>query len=568
MKLNNSRVRVLLAIVVLVGLALLFRVFIVQVQESSVYVLAADSQHNRQGTAPFNRGNIFFTKKDGVKVSAATVQSGFMLIINPSRITNPEEVYEKLVKVLPDLDKDNFLFRANKKTDPYEEILRKIDTSTADSIEALELPGVEIFRDRWRIYPGDDMGSHVLGFVGYKGDELVGRYGLEQYYEDNLKRKKEAAYVNFFVNIFSNIKDAVPGDAEEGDIVTTIEPSVQAYLESSIDDIQETWSSEFTGGIIIDPKTGEIYAMANTPTFNPNTFSAVKDQSIFSNQLVESVFEMGSIMKPLTLAAGINEGVITPSSTYFDNGFIKLDGETVSNYDKIGRGLINMQTVLNESLNTGAAHVALLLEHDKFTEYFKNFGLGEKTGVDLPNEAQGLVKNLDAGRDLENATASFGQGIAISPITMVRALSTLANGGVLITPHLVKEIEYKSGLTEVKSFSEGRRVISQETSDAMSTMLVKTVDSSLIEGHISIPHFSIAAKTGTAQIPDPVNGGYYNDRFLHSFFGYFPAHDPEFLVFLYTYYPKDIRFSSETLPIPFMNIAKFLIHYYEVPPDR
>jgi len=182
-----------------------------------------------------------------------------------------------------------------------------------------------------------------------------------------------------------------------------------------------------------------------------------------------------------------------------------------------------------------------------------------------------LVANLKSTRDLEYAQASFGQGIALTPIVTVRALSALANGGTLITPHLVREIRYKIGTNKKVNYpseEERGRVISPETSEEISRMLTEVVDRTLREGRVRFENYSVAAKTGTAQIAKAGGGGYYDDRYLHSFFGYFPSYDPQFLVFLYTYNPRDVQYASETLTDTFINITKFLINYYNVPPDR
>jgi cell division protein FtsI/penicillin-binding protein 2 len=227
--------------------------------------------------------------------------------------------------------------------------------------------------------------------------------------------------------------------------------------------------------------------------------------------------------------------------------------------------------VLNKSLNTGAAFMASRIGSKKFNTYMLKFGLDEITGIDLPNEGNSLVSNLKTNRELETAQASFGQGIALTPIVTVRALSALANGGTLITPHLTKEIKYKLGPTKTISYpkEENReRVISAETSAEISRILTEVVDRSLRDGQVRLENYSVAAKTGTAQIAKPETGGYYDDRYLHSFFGYFPAYEPEFLVFLYTYYPKGVRYASETLTDSFMDITKFLINYYNIAPDR
>lgn len=226
-----------------------------------------------------------------------------------------------------------------------------------------------------------------------------------------------------------------------------------------------------------------------------------------------------------------------------------------------------MQEVLNQSLNTGSVFVMQSIGQEKFKDYMLGYGIGEKTGIDLPSEISGLVKNLNDGKEVEYATASFGQGIAFTPIEAARAFSTLANGGYLITPHLAKELKYTTGLKNKLEWPKGRQVIGEKASDEITAMLVNVVDKALLGGTVKMEHYSIAAKTGTAQMSSP-QGGYYEDRYLHSFFGYLPAYDPKFLIFLYNVYPKGAQYASHTLTNPFINMAKFLIDYYNVPPDR
>ncbi|NDB61832.1 penicillin-binding protein 2, partial [bacterium] len=180
----------------------------------------------------------------------------------------------------------------------------------------------------------------------------------------------------------------------------------------------------------------------------------------------------------------------------------------------------------------------------------------------------GIIKNLITGRDVEIATISYGQGIALTPIQTVRALSILANGGKLVTPHIAKSIEYVDGNQVDLTFPKPRQVLEKETTDDVTDMLINVVDKALKKGQVKMERYSIAAKTGTAQIADPVNGGYYSDRYLHSFFGYFPAYNPKFIVFLYHVYPKGAEFASETLTDPFIQLTKLLINYYNIIPDR
>ena len=194
-------------------------------------------------------------------------------------------------------------------------------------------------------------------------------------------------------------------------------------------------------------------------------------------------------------------------------------------------------------------------------------GINEKTGIELPNEAKNLVENLESPRDIEHATASFGQGIAITPISAIRALAAVANGGTLVKPHLVRRIEYTTGLKTETKIEEGRQVIRKETSEELARMLTYSVDNVLLGGTLKLPHYSVAAKTGTAQIPNPEGGG-YSDKVLHSFVGYFPSYNPRFIILLFMVNPHGAQYGSETLSIPFMDLTKFLINYYEVAPDR
>ncbi len=226
-----------------------------------------------------------------------------------------------------------------------------------------------------------------------------------------------------------------------------------------------------------------------------------------------------------------------------------------------------MQEVLNQSLNTGAVHVMQLLGKDRFRAYFRNFGFGEKTGIDVPGELAGLTDNLESTREVEYATAAFGQGIAVTPIAMTRALASLGNGGLILRPYLVDEIRFKTLERDQTESTLVRRVISERTSEDVTRMLVTVFDKALAGGKFKMDRYSIAAKTGTAQMSNPA-GGYYDDRYLHSFFGYFPAYDPHYIVFLYIVYPKQVQYASETLSEPFANMAKFLINYYHIPPDR
>jgi cell division protein FtsI/penicillin-binding protein 2 len=567
--LKKGRITLLGILICAFALMLAGRLYYLQVIRSDEYLDQADRQYVRKGTALFDRGTIFMTDKNGKRVSAATLKTGYIVAVEPRKIIQPEDVVNGLSGIL-EFDEEELLATIEKTSDPYEEVAKRVDESVGDRIENLELKGVGLFKERWRYYPGNERAANTLGFTAFgdDGETVSGRYGLERYYNDVLSRESSDLYVNFFAQIFSDISEAIFVDeAGEGDIITTLEPSVQAELEKEISEVVKAWKSDLTGGIIMNPFTGEIYAMAVDPSFNPNDFSKAESK-VFGNALVDRVYEMGSIIKPLAMAAGLDAQVITPKTTFNDQGYVIVNGAKIENFDGRGRGVVDMQKVLNDSLNTGMAFVTQKLGNEELTEYFMNFGFGEETGIDLPGEVHGLVNNLKSPRDIEHVTASFGQGIAMTPIETVRALSALGNGGYLPSPHLVKRIEYVSGESKDITYEIPEPVLKPETSEAITRMLVNVVDGALLNGKVKLKNYTVAAKTGTAQMAIETGGGYYDDRYLHSFFGYFPAYKPRFIVFLFTVNPKSAEYASHTLTYPFIDLTKFLINYYEIPPDR
>lgn len=570
-KLVVTRIRIVSIIVIVVALVLVGRLYTVQVIRGDDFSQRADRQYIRPQAGVFDRGSIFFEDKDGERIAAAAIQSGFTLALNPTLLTeSPADLYEKLNAIVP-IDKDTFLLRAGKTDDPYEEIRGEITQEEADTIEALELDGVYLYRHAWRYYPGDALAAQTIGFVGSNDTgELSGQYGIERFYEEVLVRYEDSVYVNFFAEVFANLSQALDEDSEfrgQGDVILTIEPSAQAFLETTLQEVATEWRSREVGGIVLDPHSGAVIALGTYPAFDLNAYNEVDDIGVFSNPLIEGIFEMGSIIKPITVAAGIDSGAISESTTYNDTGSITYDGYTIYNYDGKGRGVVPMQEVLSQSLNTGVSFIVEQMGSRTFANYMEAFGLRKKTDIDLPGEVNGLTDNLDSPRKIEYATASFGQGIAMTPITTARALAALGNGGYLVHPHVVKEIDYDVGPNKVFEYESEGPIISEDTSDRITQMLVNVVDDALLGGTVAIERHSIAAKTGTAQIASP-QGGYYEDRFLHSFFGYFPAYEPRFLVFLYNREPVGARYASQTLTDPFMKLAKFLLSYYEVPPDR
>jgi stage V sporulation protein D (sporulation-specific penicillin-binding protein) len=567
---SKDRAHLVLVLWFIFALVVIGKSFYIQVIKHNYYVNEAKNQYISSTPINFDRGSIFFTHYKGAPVPAAQLRTTYRIAIDPTQIKDPEIVYATLNEFVP-LEKDVFIVKATKEKDPYEEIAKGVSSEVVDLLKAKKLVGVTYVKDNVRAYPQESVAAKVLGFVGNDGLRVRGQYGLERYYDDVLSRNSSDNSINFFAELFTDIeKTSVSNtDRYEGDIVLTIDAEVERSLHSVLLETRNTWNSDVIGGIIMDPRTGAILAMEGLPSFDPNEYAQVKNGNVFVNQNISGVYEMGSIIKPITMASAIDAGAVNEASTtYNDTGFRDLNGYTVHNYDEKPRGpRTTMQTILDKSLNVGIVFLVEQLGTKRFQEYFKNFGFGKETGIDLPAEASGLTKNIDSNVFVDSATAGFGQGIAITPIQTIRALAVLGNGGKLVNPHVVDSIIYQNGETKKIAQDEGIQVISENSSERISRMLVHVVDTALKDGAYKLPRYSIAAKTGTAQMPKP-GGGYYDDRYLHSFFGYFPAYDPKYIIFLFHTHPKGAEFASATLTDPFFKLVKFLISYYEVPPDR
>jgi cell division protein FtsI/penicillin-binding protein 2 len=549
--------------IVLFGV-IIARLFYIQVIHKEYYKNLGIGQYVATKFENQIRGTIYFSRQDGTLISAATMSNGYIISVKPLLINDPDNVYKKISEIYP-IDHNLFYEKIKKIDDPYEEITHRVPKDIALKIEGLNINGISIARESWRNYPGGKNAAHVLGLVAYSGEFQQGVYGLERLFEKELINSNKNTTVNPFAAVFRNLGN---DDNNRHDIVTTIEPEIQIALEKTINDVQTMYQSEGVGGIVIDPKTGEILAMAYTPSFDPNFPSEAEDESVFLNPAVSRVYEFGSIIKPLVVAGALDAGVINQETKFNDEGFIKVGVETIHNFDLKARGIVTIKEILGQSLNTGMVMIMQKLGPKNMRIYFKKFGLRDKTGIDLPSEINGLTSNLDSNREIEFAAASFGQGFAVTPVQVVRAFSALANSGIPVNPYVVKEIRTQDG-DIIKSFEPSYLdpALKPETAKEISIVLTHVVDMSLQNGTLAFPHHSVAAKTGTAQMVGP-DGKYSNDRYLHSMFAYIPASNPKYLVFLYNVYPKGVEYASASLSKPLFSYLQFLISYGTIKPDR
>lgn len=563
----RSRIRLLLAGILFITTCVVLRLYFVQIIDGEEYALKADRQFASGGSGLFDRGSIFFTRKDGTLISAATLVTGFLVAINPQTLLDPERAFTAIHAVAPLVDREAFMAAASKKSRVYVEVANRLDEASGKALSAQSIPGVQVLKERWRYYPGGELAAQSIGIVAYgDGSALVGQTGIESKYDPVLVRSGDSLYKNFFAQLFSNIGNLLvnAADAREGDVVTTIEPEVQTRLLKDLAEVNTRYGSKETGGIIMDPATGEIIALATYPTFNGN--ESIENAALLNNALVERVYEFGSIVKPLTMAAGLDAGVVTPDTTYNDTGCITSNTLKICNWDLKARGVIPMKQVIMQSLNVGALWVGRQLGQERFRDYFTKL-FGEKTDIDLPAEGRALISNLSSKEQVNYDTASFGQGIAVTPVRMVRALGALANGGTMVQPHLVRSVRLNTGIERTIPWDKKTPVFSAAAARDTAHMMTEMVDTKLDNGKAKIPSMSVAAKTGTAQLTDG-RGGYYKNRFFHSFVGFFPSYAPRYVILLYTNDPQGVQYASETLDKTFLDLVHFLIDYYAIPPDR
>lgn len=567
----RSRIRFILACIILVALGIVVRLYFVQIVNGEKYAQMADRQFSSGGNEIFDRGSIYFTKKDGTYISAATLATGFLVAINPKELSDPEAAYAAIFAAASStqiLSRDSFLSASGKKNQVYIEVAHHLSEGNGLALSEQEIPGVVVLRERWRFYPGKTLAAQSIGIVSYgSGDTLAGRTGLEATYDDILARSGDSLYRNFFAELFSNVGDLFIGarDAREGDIITTIDPEVQMRLENELVKLDKRYSSKESGGIIMDPATGEIIAIAHYPSYDANVLQNIAPAEL-GNPLVEHVYEFGSIMKPLTMASALDAGVVTTETTYNDTGCITVNSARICNWDLKARGTVLMREIIVQSLNMGSSFLARELGQEMFRSYFTRL-FGKKTDIDLPNQSGALLGNLSKPQQIGYDTAAFGHGIAVTPVQMLRALGALAGGGVMVEPHIVSAVRLNSGIERKLDWSARTRIFSETAVRQTTEMMVAVVDEKLSEGKAKIPTMSVAAKTGTAQLTMP-GGGYYSDRYFHSFTGFFPAYAPRFVILLYTNDPKGVTYASETLNKTFLDLVHFLIEYYAVPPDR
>lgn len=534
------------SIIILFTLAysyLAFHLWQIQIKKGEVYRAQAASLHQLTGILLPQRGTIYFTDKDGGRIPAAINKEYPVIYAVPAEIKDPVAAARVLSQISGRSEAELRAVLSNKE-DQYELIVKKASADKVELVKKSKLEGVYVTEEPYRFYPLKRLAAHLLGFISVAEEDFgVGRYGIEAYYNDRLMGVPGASK-----------GDRVISPKNGGDLYLTIDRNIQFQAENTLDRLITRFGAVGGTVIVSDPKTGKILAMASRPDFDPNDYSQYEIKR-FLNPAVQSVYEPGSIFKVITMAAAIDAGKITPETTYVDTGSLTLNGKTIKNWDLKAHGRLTMTNVIEKSVNTGAAFAERALGHQAFYEYLVKFGFKEKRGIDLPGEIIGSLKPLEEDRrDIDFATASFGQGVSVTPISLLTAISAIANHGLMMRPYLNAELEPQPI----------RRVISEEASRQVVQMMVSAVDKAEVA---KIQGYNVAGKTGTAQVPNFATGG-YTDEVINTYVGFAPAYDPKFIILLKMDKPAGAPLAGMTIVPAFRELAEFVINYYNIPPDR
>lgn len=548
---------------------LILRLFTLQVIQHGFYdALAADAHQMSEQLLP-TRGQILVqdTQSSTGTFPLAANKTLYLLYTVPKQVKDPSATADALLPHVNVL-RDELLKRLDKPNDMYEPIQHGLTTEQRDAIAALQLSGIAFSDEPTRYYPEKNIGAHILGFLGYKDDKKVGRYGLEGAYEPDLAgsrgyiQAQKDATGELIATAAQIWKPAING----ADLLLTIDRTIQFEACRQLDEAVQKHGADGGSVVILQPKTGAVLAMCGSPDFDPNSYNTVTDAKTFLNPSTQVPYEPGSVFKAITMAAALNEKTVTPESTYTDTGQVKIGSFTIKNSDEKSNGVQTMTQVLEKSLNTGAIYAMNTIGPEKFADYVKAFGFGASSDIDI-DEASGNISGVLSHKDIYATTGSFGQGLTVTPLQLATAYGALANGGKLMKPFVVQKMIRPDGTSTTTEPKVERQVITAQTSSTISAMLVNVVEN----GHgkkAGVPGYYVAGKTGTAQIADPSTGSYMVNATNGTFAGFAPVEDPQFVMVVQLLHPRDVQFAESSAAPLFGTIAKFLMLYLHIAPTR
>ncbi len=554
-----SKHRLLFLIFFFFYLAVIIKLFFIQVLNSG----STNTAYLKTKKIPSERGKIFDRNSEPLAVNKNT----YLLYFEPKKIKDDYEFVKKINDILQIGEATlsaKIAPQSGEKKD-WVAVQNGVDKDQRQKILNLGLKGLG-FEDQFkRYYPEGSLSSHLLGFVGKTSEgEDIGYFGIEGFYNRDLvglagivKTDRDLLDKPILIGTQERV------DPENGrDLYLTIDASIQEIVKRKLLAGLETYRAKEGCVIVVNPTTLELLALACLPDFDVDEYYRFSED-FFKNPAISNLYEPGSTFKPLVMAAAIDEGAVKFDDLYDEKGPVRIGGYTIRTWNDKYEGKITMSRIIEKSSNVGMVYVGQKLGNDNLYKYLKKYRLGESTDIDLQGEASGYLKAKNQWYPIDYSTVSFGQGIALTPIQMVRAFSSIINGGKLMRPYSVKKIGFRLKEKNLDPVVLNQ-VISPKTSEIIKKMLVQAVENGEVKW-LKPKGYKIAGKTGTSQIP--IQGHYDPTKTVASFIGFAPASDPKFLALIVLREPETSPWGSETAAPLFFEIAKELLVYYNIAPE-
>ena len=542
----HKRIKIVLLIILFIFIIIIAKVFYIEVIDYKKLNSLASGLWSRNLPIEADRGNIYTVDGEAIASNLTTTS----LVFIPNQIKNKDLVAEKISEILdvPKSKIEEHLYKKSMMERVHPEG-RRLSYEIADKIENLHFDGVYLLKESKRYYPHNGMLSHVLGYVGIDNQGLS---GLELEYNDILTG--EYGSIQYFSDAKGNNleRNSVYVEPEDGlDIYLTVNYGIQSSIERELDNVVLRYNPDGAWAIAMDPNTGEILGMSSRPNFNPNNYKNYDTETINRNMAIWASYEPGSTFKILTLSAAVNEGKVDLlKDTFYDGGSVNVDGARIKCWKHGGHGSQTFLEVVQNSCNPGFVELGNRLGKETLFDYINKFGYGKKTGIDLNGEATGILFSLDKVGPVELATTAFGQGVSVTALQQVVAVSAAINGGILYKPYIVKRVAYHENgqiIKEVKPTIVRDNIVTKDTSEKV-RMTLESVVSLGTGRNAYIDGYRVGGKTGTAQKVN--NGIYMQGNYIVSFIGFLPANDPKIVVYLAIDNPKGVTQYGGTVSAP------------------
>jgi len=553
------RIWFVFSLFILLVVGIIARLFYWQIISGYHLKAEAAAQYKLELLIPAERGSIMTA--DGYPL--VMNKSASLVYAEPKQIENTKTFSELVSKILQ-MDAASVSAMISDSSKMWSPILHKVDDEKIQQLKALNLKGLGFEKEPKRYYPESSMAAQLLGFVGLdQNGNDVGYFGLEGYYNRELQGKAGSLTIEKDVTGAPIIVgETTRIEPENGStMILWLDRTIQNIVEQKLSEGIVKYGAKEGSVVVLDPKTGGILAMASYPSYHPGQYGAF-DRELYKNPIVASQYEPGSTFKALVMGAAIDKGLIKATTVFDEKGPVDVSDYTIRTWNNEYHGSISMTQVLEYSSNVGMVYVEKLLGRDNFIKFMKDVGLGVPTNIDLEDESSPEIRSDRDWKEIDLATASFGQGIAVTPLQMIRATAAIANGGWLMEPHMVQKVRSANGREIDVKPKKIRQVVSSATAQVVTEMMTAAVDNG--EAKWAKPKgYRIAGKTGTAQIP--VAGHYDDKKTIASFVGFAPADKPRFVMLVTLREPSSSQWGSETAAPLFFTIARDIFLYLGIP---